>query len=50
MVRSLFCRMGNVLPHIRHISRNVELSTWVKILLRAGYRWTQALIFHPAMS
>lgn len=38
-----------ILPHIRHVSRDVELCTWVKILLRAGNGWAQALIFHPAM-
>lgn len=48
-VEPFISESGVILPHIRHVSRDVELSTWVKILLCAVDRWAQALIFHPAM-
>lgn len=38
-----------ILPHIGHVSRDVELRTWVKILLRTGNGWAQALILQPVM-
>lgn len=38
--------MADTVPDIGHISRDVELCTWVKVLLSAGHRWTQALVLH----
>lgn len=37
------------LPHIGHVSRDVELCTWVEVILSTGYRGTQSLVLHPAM-
>lgn len=47
VIRLVFCCI--VLPHVGHISWDVELCTWVKVLLRAGYRWTQSLVLHSVM-
>lgn len=37
------------LPHIGHVSRDVELCTWVEVILSTGYRWTQSLVLHSAV-
>lgn len=34
------------LPHVGHISRDVELCTWVEVILSTGYRWSQSLVLH----
>lgn len=36
------------LPHIGHISRDMKLCTRVKVILSAGYRWTQSLVLQSA--
>lgn len=36
------------LPHVGHISRDVELRTWIEVILSTDYRWTQTLVLHSA--
>lgn len=44
----LFLQNQEHLPHVWHVSGDVELCPRVKVILSTGYRWTQSLVFHSA--